>query len=447
MEKMMSKRGKIRLASFLIFVICVLSVFAISGNVRAKKSEQQMELVSERALSDLDAYVSNMQVSLQKGIYANTTPMLSTLATNLWRDATGAKTTLGILPIPGSELSNTYKFLSQVGDFVMALQKKKERGEGITTKEREQLLQLLDFSDALSKEISEMRRKFYSGELTLAANDEALEANMEDAATLSKSLEDTEQSFTEYPSLIYDGPFSDHMSNRESNLLKNAEPISKDEAQKRAAQILNVEPQTLKFTSDEEDASQSYRFNDGTTSIAITKNGGYLLYMLSSKFVGEETLSTEEALAAAQDFLKQNGFENMKESYYAVSDGICTYNFAHTENSYTCYPDLIKVSVSLHDGSILSADCRGYILNHHDRTLKTPKIPEAQARKNLSPLLTPLDVKLAVIPTKSGKEKQAYEFHCKNAKEQELLVYIDTETGFEDDILLLLYGDGGTLTK
>lgn len=447
MEKMMSKRGKIRLASFLVFVFCVLSVFAISGNIRAKKSQQQMELVSERALSDLDAYVSNMQVSLEKGIYANTTPMLGTLATNLWREATGAKTTLSVLPISGNELSNTYKFLSQVGDFVMALQRKKEAGESITSAERKELLRLLEFSNALSEEISEIRHKLYSGEISIGTTQDALEKNLQKAASLSKSLEDTEQTFTEYPTLIYDGPFSDHMNNRESALLKAAEPISKEEAQKRAAKILKVEPETLKFTSDEEDVSESYRFSDGTTSIAITKRGGYLLYMLSSKFVGEEKLSVEDALSAAQNFLKENGFQNMKESYYAVNDGICTYNFAYTDKAYTCYPDLIKVSVSLHDGSVLSADCRGYILNHHERPLKSPKLSESEARKKLSPLLTPLDVRLAVIPTKSGKEKQAYEFHCKNAKDEELLVFIDTETGFEDDILLLLYADDGVLTK
>ncbi len=40
------------------------------------------------------------------------------------------------------------------------------------------------------------------------------------------------------------------------------------------------------------------------------------------------------------------------------------------------------------------------------------------------------------------------EFHCRNrAAGDEVLIYINTETGEEENILMLLYSDNGTLTK
>ncbi len=51
------------------------------------------------------------------------------------------------------------------------------------------------------------------------------------------------------------------------------------------------------------------------------------------------------------------------------------------------------------------------------------------------------------IPPGGGYEKYAYELLCADADGQDVLIYVDTLTGQEDDILLLLYADGGALTK
>ncbi len=86
-------------------------------------------------------------------------------------------------------------------------------------------------------------------------------------------------------------------------------------------------------------------------------------------------------------------------------------------------------------------------MNHYDRVISAPALSEEEAKKNVSPVLTVMSSRRAVIPTDSKGEKSAYEFHCKSQDGSEVLVYIDETTGYEDDILLLLYQDGGILTK
>ena len=67
------------------------------------------------------------------------------------------------------------------------------------------------------------------------------------------------------------------------------------------------------------------------------------------------------------------GYENMKDSYYALNDGICVVNFAQMEGDAICYTDLIKVGVALDNGEIVSIDARGYLMNHKDRTIPHAK--------------------------------------------------------------------------
>lgn len=447
MGKTVSKRRKIRLYAYTLAVFTVLLTFSIVGNVRAARSQRQIRIARERALCELDTYISNIHTDLQKGVYANTPTMLGTMASQLRREATGAKSSLAVLPLSEARLDNTYKFLSQIGDFVTALSKKVERGETISAEEREQLFALLRFSETLTEDISAMREQLFDGYLDFETAESTLEQKGEQIASLSKNMEDAEQSLTEYPSLLYDGPFSDHINQRDAALLQDKSEITKEEALRKAATILGLAEKDVTFLSEEADATASYCFSGGDSTVAITKKGGYLLYLLSGHFAGESKLEYADARKYAVEFLNKNGFLDMTESYYTVSDGICTINYAYRDGEYICYPDLIKISVSLENGKILSADCRGYVMNHKARTHPTPAIPAAEAQKKVSPLLTVIDTRLAVIPTESAGERTAYEIHCKNSEGAELLVYINTVTGYEDDILLLLYSDDGVLTK
>jgi germination protein YpeB len=170
--------------------------------------------------------------------------------------------------------------------------------------------------------------------------------------------------------------------------------------------------------------------------------------MIYSRFADESTLTYEEAIKTATLFLNQRGYKNVKESYYAVVDGIMTINFAFYENGITYYTDLIKVSVNLTDGSVTAFDATGYLMNHTKRALpKKVKYTLSSGKKLIRKNLQIISSKKAFIPTKWGTENYTYEYHCVDKKGQEVLLYIDPVTGEEKDLLLLLYKDGGVLTK
>ena len=440
-------RGRIRLILYTLTVIIVLGIFGIIQSVKLAKYEREVMIKNQLALISLDENLNNISTNLEKVMYSNTPTMLSKLASELWRESSGAKNCLLMLPSNDASLSKTYKFLSQVGEFVMALGRKSAAGETLSAKEQKQLADLYEYCNSLNEQVNQMCYELENGTLTFDSNDSLLLEKNSNLVTINSSFDDVEQSLSNLPSLIYDGPFSDHIEQGTPALLKNQNEIKKDDALKIAKRVCEAENDSLKFAYEEDGDIPCYIFKSDNCSVAITKKGGFPLYMINSKFAGKISVKEDEAVRNAKSFLKKIGYENLKESYYFTDDGICTVNFASTDSEVVIYPDLIKVNVSLETGDVMSFDAAGYIYNHHTRSTFKPKLTEEQALKKLNENLTVIGTQLCIIPTDWKTEQYCYEIHCKTDKEQELLVYIDCETGEEDNILILLYSDEGVLTK
>lgn len=447
LENQVSRRGKIRVRLYASVLILVLfSAFVINAQ-KASELSRQLNADAERSLSTLEACMSSINTNLTKGLYANTTPMLSSMAISLTRDAASAKSSLSALPLSDTQLDNMLKFLSQVGAFVSTLDRKLSLGESITSEERNQLKQLIDVSQKLLSELDTITQGVEDGSVSFKQAGSTLQKSADQSVQIDSAFGDAEQTLTDYPTLIYDGPFSDHILNQTPKTLEGKSDISKEKALEIASDFIGADKSTLRFDSETNGVIETYNFFVDSINISVCKKGGAVLYLLGSSSAGESAITPEQAVENAKNFLRAKGYENMKESYYSTQDGICTVNFAYENEGVICYPDLIKISVSLETGNIISFDARGYIMNHTDRPPVQSKISADEAKMSVSDYLTVMSSRLAVIPTDYKTEKTAYEFHCKTPDEQEVLVYIDVLTAKEDDILLLLYSDGGILTK
>lgn len=447
LENQVSRRGKIRVRLYAsVLVLVLFSAFVINAQ-KASELSRQLNADAERSLSTLEACMSSINTNLTKGLYANTTPMLSSMAISLTRDAASAKNSLSALPLSDTQLDNMLKFLSQVGAFVSTLDRKLSLGESITSEERNQLKQLIDVSQKLLSELDTITQGVEDGSVSFKQAGSTLKKSTDQSMQIDSAFGDAEQALTDYPTLIYDGPFSDHILNQSPKTLEGKSDVSKEKALEIASDFIGVDKSTLRFDSETNGVIETYNFFVDSINISVCKKGGAVLYLLGSSNAGESVITPEQAVENAKNFLSAKGYENMKESYYSTQDGICTVNFAYENEGVICYPDLIKLSVSLETGNIISFDARGYIMNHTDRPPVQSKISADEAKMSVSDYLTVMSSRLAVIPTDYKTEKTAYEFHCKTPDEQEVLVYIDVLTAKEDDILLLLYSDGGILTK
>ncbi|MBQ6862761.1 MAG: germination protein YpeB [Clostridia bacterium] len=449
MKKQRIKRSHIRLFSFVSIAVLLLSICAVSEKLQKDRWKQTVDLTRQRAVAQLCEYFDSMHTDLEKSEYANTASMFAKIGAQIERNATGAKNALATLDAGQTQLNNIYMYLSQAGAYTSSLAQKKAAGETISEKDRKQLQQLSAYAAVLHEKFLFMNDLMESGNFSFDDVAQELgDTQMENAVSYLSAAAGAEESFEDYPTLLYDGPFSDGVLKKESAFLKSQKKISKNKAREIAADILGA--QSVKQLIDDGENTgkiETYNFYYNGCEAQITKRGGFVNMLLNESFAGEIVYTGENAVRVAQQFLEKCGYKDMVSSYYSTNDGICTVNFAWKQGDYICYPDLIKVCVSLADGRVLSLDASSYLMNHSERDLPAFSVRIADAVMELRSDLRIRRVRKAVIPTDGGGENFAYEFLCADPNGQDALIYIDTQSGEEDNIFLLLYSDGGTLTK
>jgi germination protein YpeB len=411
-------------------------------------AKRHIEYSYLRSLENLSLSMDNIKNNLNKGIYSNSPFTLYDLSGKLAHEASTAKMSLSQLPVTELNLENTNRFLSQVGNFSASLAKRFARGEELTDEDRDNLASLLQHAESLSAELWGIENMVAGGHLTFEEVVQNASHVGEDAPVypghVSGGFENMEGLFEEYPSLIYDGPFSEHITQQEALFIQGQPAVSKEVSFETAKAASGS--QHLEYGSDQAGKIPAYTYTDGNTTVSVTRNGGFLLYMLKYREIGEKAISTDKAVSLGEEYLAKVGYKNMTHTYYELRGGVCTINFAGLHNGKTVYTDLVKVGIALDDGEVMSFDARGYVMAHHERTLEEPKITEEEAAGKLSNHLTVQNVKLAVIPSLGGHERLCYEFLCKSKNNgNQILVYINAETGFEEQIMLLRISDNGTL--
>ena len=441
----LSRRALARLITFALAIILTLSVIAVQNHGRAVKAERAVENNYMHAVEELSLNLDNIKNNLQKGMYTNSISMLSDLSEKLCSDAATAKDSLSRLPVDELDLTETYRFLSQVGNYSKALAEKCAEGNGLTSEERGNITKLHAYAQELSSNMWKIEQRIENGGITLSDTVyAATQLEADDPVTVTSGFTDFAVSDNSYPTLIYDGPYSDHIMEKSPLMLKNEKNIDRNEAARLAKKLSAGEELTL--LTEEDGKMPSYVFGADDRTIAITKAGGMYSYMLGNRAVGKTDITAREAMTKAREFLAALGIRNITDSYYEIRNGICVINFAAEQNGVTMYSDLIKVGVALDNGEVLSFDMRGYLTNHTIRELPPPKISGDYAMTLVSGNLTPHSGKLCVIPSRGQNEIFCYEVRCTGAEGENILVYLNAETGREEQILILKIGSSGVLT-
>ena len=429
--------------------VTVLAVFGIYEFYNAKAYRRGLEDSYNRAFFELTDYVDDIDTLLAKSMLATSAGEMASLSQELSVQAAAAKSCLAQIPQAEISLDKTEKFLAQVGDYTFTLSQSIINKKAISEDEYESLAALGSYSASLNSALSDIQQKVYSGELHLGKNTKIGRNGVVFAAD-GDPFSEIEKKMGEYPSLIYDGPFSEHIETLRPKLLEGKSEIPQEAAAKKLAEFLGTDATFLNFAGETQNSNLSaYNFRGmrGKTEISasVSKQGGYVVYFLGTRRIRSETLSVDEAIAKAHAFLDEKGFDSMKESYYEKKDGVATVNFAYQQNNVTCYSDLIKVKVALDDGEIIGMESYGYIMNHTRRDIRTPSLTKQDARNRVSRRLGIDSVNIALIPKDSKREVLCYEFKG-TFGDKNFLIYINAETGVEEDIQILIESPDGILT-
>lgn len=413
-----------------------------------------------RAFYSLADHVQNMEVQLGKSLVTTGPDQYEELFDSIWQQSNQALDSLTQLPMGDALLGRTAKFITQLGDYSHMLSEQVAQGKPVTQEQRETLNRLYNQTSDLNKELSQVHAQVADGSLSffeLATNGRQ-RLSQEGKKLASSNFQTIDQQMHGYPTLIYDGPFSDHLEQGQARGV-TGKKISPAKAKTIALQYFDKKGSgnvIAQVTGEVNGNIPAYRVEivrrkDGAVvgepAIAdISQMGGHLIWTIMPRNVPNAEWNLEKARARAKDYLDKHGYKNMKSSYYQRNDNTATFNFALMEDGVIIYPDLIKVTVALDNGQVVGVDARGYLMSNHKRDLPKPKLTESQAREMVNKDLN-IEGKgrLALIPVGVEKEKLTWEFKGTQGTET-YLVYINALEGNEETILKLIKSDDGELT-
>ena len=175
------------LFAILLVLATGLAVWAGYNHLQVNAYRTALQNTYYRAADLAADNLSNLSSDLVKGMYAGTSPQLSMISSKMWKESAAAKSALSSLPISGSTLENTNRFLSQAGDYAMYLSRKTASGAELTDEERSQFASLREYADRLSEQMDAIACALQNGELTI-------EELMEEEFTSNPTTTDNSQS-------------------------------------------------------------------------------------------------------------------------------------------------------------------------------------------------------------------------------------------------------------
>ena len=469
------KKALIILVSILSVVIIVLSVVLYNTTNTLTSTSASLEGVYQRSLYDLVDNVNNMEVDVSKLMVTNDSSSQQKILSSLKQRSSDAENDLSLLPINASLIEKTTSFINHMNGYCSSLITYKE-GK-LDESDYNTLANVYTGIASIKKELNSIMEKVMSG-YRISDNIDKEDLLGDFSASFNNLSSDT----IEYPSLIYDGPFSDSTDKKIIKGLSDVE-ITETDAEKLITDLFKDNITNLNFLGTTEGKFVTYDFGLNTKDnrnyfLQITKQGGFLLTMSSNEIVAEEIgteeISTEDnmqdidktekqtneslkidnaentstktknAQSVAIDFAEKLNLSNMQCVWSASSNDICYVNLAPVIDDIIMYPDLIKAKIDLNSDKVIGWEATSYAYNHAERDDLIPQLSEEEAKNLVSKNLDVESQKLCVIPLDYVGETLAYEFAGKYDNFNYYL-YIDAYTGNQVRVLRVIQTEQGEL--
>lgn len=397
----------------------------------------------DRAYYNLVNYVDSMDVDMSKLIVSNDKKQQQRILTELSAKAMLAAEDISRLPMKDESKFYTTKFVNQVGDYSKYLNNKLIDGLSVTNEDKDNLKSLYEINGTLKTELTKTTADMGA--------DYDFMTLLDDTAgnILLDKFDELESNATDYPKLIYDGPFSDGLDEKSPKGLDG-------EAVSLAKAMEIVEQQFISYGLTEMEPEgegkgfiETYNFNcktedEGGMYVELSKIGGKVINFECYRDCTQQKLSLDDAEQVAEKFLDKMGFKDMKAVWATEKGAVAYLNFVYTINGVAIYPDMVKVTVCKERGVVSSMDAREYYLNHTVRSLETPKLTAEQAKDTVSENIDIETCRLAVVPYGQSKEALTYEISGK-VDGATYYVYVDAVDGREINIFRVVETTEGML--
>lgn len=440
------KNSIIVLSVVLGSAIITLSTMLIVFVARSNTYKLQLENTYKRNVYELISDINSLEIDISKLVATNSLSSQKQLLTSIYDTTKTSSVNLSSLPIASNKIENLNAYFNTVGGYCYSLlEKNLNSNEKISADEMATIEQIYDYCLKLKYELNNFITDVDDFEIVKLIDYSDGELSSFGGGLIN--LNDNE----EVPSLIYDGPFSDSVINKEIKGLEN-----KIYSEEEVREILKnnfkfFDSFTIEYVGDTVGKFATFNYNvynsDLSLYVQMTKRGAFLL---SANSYGESTsqnsLTIDSCKTLAHNFASLMGIDNMYPVWTLKTGDIVYVNLAPIVNHTIYYPDLIKVKIDIGAGFVVGWEASNYAYNHISRESFQSKISFDDASKLLSPSLTVVERNYCIIPNEYVGESYAYEFICK-WNDYTYYVYLDANTGEELNIMRVINTSSGDLLQ
>lgn len=447
-DSKISKKNKIITGLTIATAILATSTIGLGigfgiADSKAMQYKTELENSYQSNFYSLVDSVNNLETKISKTINSSTSDFQRKTLLDASKNASEAEIAVASLPLSQSDIEQTVKMINQISGYSSTLAEKLAEGESLTESELSSLEEIDQSLISLKNQLNEFAKKINEG---YSIVDTSMDIDAE-SNTFSRTLSSLKDNDVEYPTMIYDGPFSDSVVNSTVKGLSGSN-VTKTEAEQNIEKYLTSSANAT-YVSETKGKFNTYNFNvtnanDEMLFVQVSKIGGYILTISGAGADGEEKINLEQAKNIALKFTTANGIEGGVVVWSDSIENDVYLNIAPTSNGIILYPDLVKVKVNLASGSIVGYDATSYFTNHTNRNLSKGSFSLSSAKAKVPTRFSVVLTRYALVPLDYNREVVCIEVEGKD-QGNIYYFYYNAENGNLENVLKVIKTDNGNL--
>ncbi len=408
-------------------------------NTKIQETENQLEGYYKKNYYDLIDSTNSCDTEMSKLLSASSQAYRAKVLEKVSQSAKDMQNSVSSLPLSFDGITECTKFINQMSGYTQVLKEKIEKGGDISEEDLATLQEIHLSINELKDFLNDMSMQIVSG--TNIIDMRSVVYGEYDGFSWSFS----QISSTEYPTMIYDGPFSDSVENKKIEGLKG-EIVSKEQAYEKVKNMFdNIEQ--IDYIGETNGKFETYNFKiknaqEQKLYVQVTKTGGNLLTVSGRNFSDRNQIDMNMAQKIALNFAKENGVDNPEIVWSQALNSQIYFNITPILDGVVLYPDLVKVKVDLENGNVIGYDAIPYYTNHKERNLAQAEISASDAREIVDNSFEIETERLTLCPLEYNREVLCYEFKC-NKDGSTFYIYINASNRAEENILKVVETSNG----
>lgn len=428
-NKSTKTHGFIAVVVVLALLCGVLAVGVVSTASTMASYSTSLENVYKRSYYELSNNINDIEVALSKTLVSNDTKSQAADMESIYENCTMAVNNISHLPLNSEALNQTTKFLNQMGGFSYSLNQSLKNGKALTTEQITELNELYNTCVLIQNKLTEFDSNNVNYNILKTSK-------LEKENSFGSLFQGFKQQGTEYPTLIYDGPFSDSTINKEVKGL-SGENISIEQAKEKIISWFKGATE-VSLSNENKGKFETYNFTftdlkNRKCFAQVSKIGGLLLNFDSYCLTKQDNFKLSDLEIKAEEFASLMGL-NLKAVWSTKINGVAYINLTTMLDGVVVYPEMVKVKICADSGDIVGWEAQSYAYNHTSRKIEKTKITQSEALNKVSSELNVVSQRLCIIPLENNKEVLAYEFTA-TKNNFTYYVYIDAQTGEQVKIM------------